>query len=72
MATIRSGQYESNFQTKSDKFQAKIDSQNIKNRSKISRDVEPMDVEPMEKLSIKKPKDSLSNDKEIVDIEDPW
>ncbi len=63
---------ESNFQTKSDKFQAKIASQNIKNRSNISRDEETIDVEPLDNLSIKKTKDSLSNDKEIVDIEDPW
>ena len=31
-----------------------------------------MDVEPLEKPSIKKPQDSLSNYKENLDIEDPW
>ncbi len=63
---------ESKFKTKSDTFQTKISTQNIKNRSKIIRDEEPMDVEPLEKSSIKKPQDSLANDKEILDIEDPW
>ncbi len=63
---------ESKLETKSGDFQAKISSQNLKNRSKILREEEPMDVEPLEKSSIKKPKDSLSNDKEIFDIEDPW
>ena len=63
---------ESKFQTRSDNSQSKIPSQNIKNRSRIIRDEEPMDVEPIEKSSIKKSQDNLSNDKEILDIEDPW
>ena len=63
---------ESNFKTRSDNFQAKISSQPSKNRSKIIREEEPMDVEPLEQPSIKKPQDSLSNYKENLDIEDPW
>ena len=31
-----------------------------------------MDVEPLEKSSIKKSQDLFSNDKENIDIEDPW
>ena len=31
-----------------------------------------MDVEPIEKPSIKKLQDSKSNDEEFLDIEDPW
>ena len=58
--------------TRSDNFQEKISSQNIKNRSKIIREEEPMDVEPLEKPSIKKSQNLRSNDKEILDIEDPW
>ena len=63
---------ESKLKTRSDNSQAKISSKNIKNRSKMKREEEPMDVEPLEKLSIKKPQDSLSNDKDISGIEDPW
>ncbi len=62
----------SEFKSRSENYQAKISSQNIKNRSKIIRDEEPMDVEPLETLSLKEPRDSQSNDKEIIDIEDPW
>ena len=46
--------------------------ENIKNRSKVIIEEEPMDVEPLEKSSNKKPQNSLSNDNEILDIEDPW
>ena len=63
---------ESKFKTRSDNFQAKISSKNIKNRSQITREEEPMDVEPIEKSSIKKSHDPLFNDQEILDIEDPW
>ena len=31
-----------------------------------------MDVEPLEKSSIKKSQESISNDKKLLDIEDPW
>ena len=31
-----------------------------------------MDVEPLEDSSINKLQDSKSNDKELIDIEDPW
>ncbi len=63
---------ESKFKNISDNLQSKKSSQNIKNRSKITREEEPIDVESVEKSSIKKPQDFLSNDKEILDIEDPW
>ena len=48
-----------NSKNRSDNYQTKISSQNIKNRSKITREEEPMDVEPLEKSSIKKSQDSL-------------
>ena len=60
------------FKTRTDNFQEEIPSKNIKNRSKITRKEEPMDVEPLEKSSIKKSQDLKPNDKEIADIEDPW
>ncbi|WP_413678973.1 PRC-barrel domain-containing protein [Prochlorococcus sp. MIT 0916] len=63
---------ESKLNTRSDNFKPKINPRNIKNRSKITREEQPMDVEPLEKSPIKKPEESLSNDKEILDIEDPW
>ncbi len=63
---------ESKFTTRSDKLKSKISSRNIKNMPKIIRDEEPLDVEPIEKPYIKNPKNSLSNDKENLDIEDPW
>ena len=50
-------------------FQTKISS---KNRSKFSREEEPMDVEPLENSSNDKLQDSTINDKECLDIEDPW
>ncbi len=31
-----------------------------------------MDIEPLEKPSNEQAKDSVSNDKELLDIEDPW
>ena len=31
-----------------------------------------MDVEPLEQSTLKKSQESISNDKEILDIEDPW
>ncbi len=63
---------ESKFKTRSDHFEEKISSKNIKNRSKLAREEEPMDVEPIEQESVKQPNNSLSTDKEILDIEDPW
>ncbi len=62
----------SEFENRSENYKAKISSKNIKNRLKIVREEEPMDVEPLEQKSIKEPQDSLSNNKEIIDIEDPW
>ena len=31
-----------------------------------------MDVEPLEDLTTNNSKDTISNDKELIDIEDPW
>ena len=63
---------ESNFKNRTDDFQAKFSSKNNKNKSKIKRDEEPMDVEPLEDLTTNNSKDMISNDKELIDIEDPW
>ena len=63
---------ESKFKTRTDNFQEEIPSKNIKNRSKITRKEEPMDVEPLENSSIKKPQEPLSKVEENLDIEDPW
>ena len=63
---------ESNFKNRTDDFQAKFSSKNTKNKSKIIRDEEPMDVEPLEDLMTKNSQDMISNDKELLDIEDPW
>ena len=53
-------------------YQTKMSSRNNKNRSKTSRNEEPMDVEPLEKSSINNLKELKTNDKELLDIEDPW
>ena len=63
---------QSNFKNRTDDFQAKFSSKNIKNKSKIIRDEEPMDVEPLEDLTTNNSQDMISNDKEVIDIEDPW
>ena len=63
---------ESNFKNRTDDFQAKFSSKNTKNKSKILRDEEPMDVEPLEDLTKNNSQDMISNDKELIDIEDPW
>ena len=63
---------ESNFKNRTDDFQAKSSSKNTKNKSKIIRDEEPMDVEPLEDLTTNNSQDMISNDKELIDIEDPW
>ena len=63
---------ESNFKNRTDDFQAKFSSKNTKNKSKIIRDEEPMDVEPLEDLTTNNSQDMISNDKELIDIEDPW
>ena len=63
---------ESNFKNRTDDFQAKFSSKNTKNKSKNIRDEEPMDVEPLEYLTTNNSKDMISNDKELIDIEDPW
>ena len=63
---------ESNLKNRTDDFQAKASSKNTKNKSKIIRDEEPMDVEPLEDLTTNNSQDMISNDKELIDIEDPW
>ena len=63
---------ESKLINRSETYPTKISPRNSKNRSNVTRDQEPMDVEPLEKPSTKKSKSSLSNDQEILDIEDPW
>ena len=63
---------ESNFKNRTDDFQAKVSSRNTKNKSKIIRDKEPIDVEPLEDLTTNNSQDMISNDKELLDIEDPW
>jgi len=63
---------ESKNKSRSDNFYAKMSSQNTKNRSKMSRKEEPLDVEPLEKSSTINSQDVISNDKEVIDIEDPW
>ena len=63
---------ESNFKNRTDDFQAKVSSKNTKNKSKIIRDKEPIDVEPLEDLTKNNSQDMISNDKELIDIEDPW
>ena len=63
---------ESNLTNRSETFQPKISPRNTKNRSRISRQEQPMDVEPVEELFIQKVQDSTTNDKNLSDIEDPW
>lgn len=63
---------ESNFKNRTDDFQAKFSSKNTKNKSKIIRNEEPMDVEPLEDLTTNNSQDMISNDKQLTDIEDPW
>ena len=63
---------ESKFKKRPDKFQTKLSSQNTNNKSKIIREEEPMDVEPLEDLTTNNSQDMISNDKQLIDIEDPW
>ena len=63
---------ESNFKNRTDDFKAKFSSTNTMNKSKNIRNEEPMDVEPLEDLTTNNSKDMISNDKELIDIEDPW
>ncbi len=63
---------ESNFKNRTEDFQAKFSSKNTKNKSKNIRDREPIDVEPLEDLTTNNSQDMISNDKELIDIEDPW
>ncbi len=63
---------ESNFKNSTDDTQDKFSSKNTKNKSQFIRDKEPIDVEPLEDLTTNNSQDMISNDKEIIDIEDPW
>ena len=63
---------ESNFKNRTDDYQAKFLSKNTNNKSKTTRDEEPMDVEPLEDLTTNNSQDMISNDKQLIDIEDPW
>ena len=63
---------EQKFKTRSNDFQTKISSKNIKNRPKIEIEQEPMDVEPLDKSSVNESQDSLQNKNKAIDIEDPW
>jgi len=63
---------ESKLKDESDNYKTKNASRNNKNRSKISRMEEPMDVEPLDINPKEKTKDSISNENKILDIEDPW
>ena len=63
---------ESKFKNRTNDFEAKLSAKNTKNKSKIIREEEPIDVEPLEDLTTNNSKDMISNDKELIDIEDPW
>ena len=63
---------ESKLTNQSDTYPTRISTRNNKNRSNLSRKEEPMDVEPLDQSSIKKPQDPMSDDKNLLDIEDPW
>ena len=63
---------EQKFKTRSNDFQTKISSKNIKNRPKIEIEQEPMDVEPLDKSAVNESQDSLLNKNKAIDIEDPW
>ena len=61
-----------NLINRSTAYQNKISPRNKNIRSNISRNEEPLDVEPLDQTSIKNLQNSESNDNEILDIEDPW
>jgi len=63
---------ESNLINRSPAYRNKILPRNKDIRSNIIRNQEPLDIEPLDQTSIKNLQDSESNDKEILDIEDPW
>ena len=63
---------ESKIINRSESFQNKKSPRNTKIRSKISIEEEPMDVEPLEKTTNNKLPNLKSNEKEFLDIEDPW
>ena len=63
---------ESKLINESDTYETKIYPRNTKSRSKIIREEEPMDVEPLQKSPNIQSENSSSNDKQLSDIEDPW
>ncbi len=63
---------ESKIENISDNYQVKMSSRNNKNRSKISKQEEPLDVEPLEESTKINSQEMISNNKEFIDIEDPW
>ena len=63
---------ESKFKNRTDDSQAKLASENIKNNLKISREGEPIDGVTLEELTTTNTQDTILNDKELLDIEDPW
>ena len=63
---------ESNLINRSSAYRNKISPRNKDIRSNILRNQEPLDIEPLDQTPIKNLQDSESNDKEILDIEDPW
>ena len=63
---------QSQLSNKTDNSQGNRASPKIQNRSKITRKQEPIDVEPLDQLSIKESQDFKPKDKELLDIEDPW
>ena len=63
---------ESKFKNRTDEFQDQLSSKNTKNKSKLMREEEPIDVEPLEDLTTNNSQDMISNDKQLIDIEDPW
>ena len=63
---------ETKFKNKSDTFKVNTSPKNNKNRTKRNRAEEPIDIEPLDNLSMNKPQDSIPSDKDLLDIEDPW
>ena len=60
-----------NYSKTSDNSKSKTSSRN-RNRSKFQREEEPMDIEPIDKITLKEKEDSIDSKKELLDIEDPW
>ena len=54
---------DSKYINKSETYSTKMPIRRNKNRSTMSRDEEPMDIEPIDKVEIRKDNNSLPNDK---------